>query len=363
MTYWWGNLMITKLELNAFKSFPERAIEFKPLTLLAGLNNSGKSSVIQALRMYCNVADGNSALLDGHGTVNDIRSKFSSPNQLVQITCHYSGNCESSLKLDNLSLVKPDKAPLYCYIGADRLGPQTSLPLLRSLGSLPQVGYKGEYVLDFLQHFENAIVPDALIHETAEGKTLFYVLNGWLNEISPGVDFSYQTNSKIDSAYAEIDGFRPANVGFGLSYTLPILVAILGMSAQAPAAGWEESWGDEWEQKKKDKGVLVILENPEAHLHPQGQTAMGKLIALAASCGVQIVVETHSDHLMDGIRIAVKEQKIAADQVAFQYFTKQTNEPSEVTSPRLHENGKLDFWPEGFFDQTLKNRAILARKG
>jgi predicted ATPase len=90
---------------------------------------------------------------------------------------------------------------------------------------------------------------------------------------------------------------------------------------------------------------------------------MGKLIALAASCGVQIVVETHSDHLMDGIRIAVKEQKIAADKVAFQYFTKKPNEPSEVTSPKLHDNGKLDFWPEGFFDQTLKNRAILARKG
>jgi len=265
--------------------------------------------------------------------------------------------------LDDSSLVKPDKAPLYCYVGADRLGPQTSLPLLRSLGALPQVGYKGEYVLDFLQQFENTIIPDALIHEKAEGKTLVYVLEGWLNEISPGVDFKYQTNAKTDSAYAEIDGFRPANVGFGLSYTLPILVAILGMSAQTPSAGWEESWGEDWEKKKKDQGILVILENPEAHLHPQGQTAMGKLIALAASCGTQIVVETHSDHLMDGIRIAVKEQKIAADKVAFQYFTKKSNEPSDVESPQLHENGKLDFWPEGFFDQTLKNRAILARKG
>jgi predicted ATPase len=350
-------MIITEIELHAFKSFPKKSIVFKELTLLAGLNNSGKSSVIQALRMYCNAA-----LLEGHGTVNDIRSKFSPARESVRITCHYDNNIDS-LKLDNSTLVKSDKAPLYCYIGADRLGPQTSLPLLRSLGSFPQIGYKGEYVLDFLQQFENTIVPDALIHEKAEGKTLAYVLDGWLNEISPGVDFKYQTNPKTDSAYAEIDGFRPVNVGFGLSYTLPILVAILGMSAKAPAAGWEERWGEDWEQKKKDKGVLIILENPEAHLHPQGQTAMGKLIALAASCGVQIVVETHSDHLMDGIRIAVKEQKIAADKVAFQYFTKKPNEPSEVTSPKLHDNGKLDFWPEGFFDQTLKNRAILARKG
>lgn len=350
--------MITKIELNAFKSFPEKSIGFKPLTLLAGLNNSGKSSVIQALRMYCDTA-----LLDGHGTVDDIRSRFSSTSESVLVTCHFSDNKSDTLKLDNSTLVKPDKAPLYRYISADRLGPQTSLPLLRSLGVFPQIGNKGEYVLDFLQQFENTIIPDVLVHEKAEGETLYYVLKGWLNEISPGVKFQYQTNAKTDSAYAEIDGFRPANVGFGLSYTLPILVAILGMSAQAPSGGWEGSWGEEWEEKKKDQGVLVILENPEAHLHPQGQTAMGKLIALAASCDIQIVVETHSDHLMDGIRIAVKEQIIAADKVAFQYFTKKSNEPSEVESPKLHENGKLDFWPECFFDQTLKNRAILARKG
>ena len=355
--------MITKIELTAFKSFPEKCIELKPLTLLAGLNNSGKSSVIQALRMYCNVSDGKPALLNGHGTVHDIRSQFSPTSESVQITCHYADDSSATLKLDNATIVKPDKVPLYCYIGADRLGPQTSLPLLRSLGAFPQIGHKGEYVLDFLQQFENSLIPSPLIHEKSEGKTLAYVLEGWLNEISPGVDFKYQANPKTDSAYAEIDGFRPANVGFGLSYTLPILVALLGMSAQAPANGWEESWGNDWEQKKAEKGMLVILENPEAHLHPQGQTAMGKLIALAASCGVQIIVETHSDHLMDGIRIAVKEQKITADKVAFQYFTKKTNEPSEVTSPKLHDDGKLDFWPEGFFDQTLKNRAILARKG
>ncbi len=358
-------MTITEIELHAFKSFPHRAIKFKPLTLLAGLNNSGKSSVIQALRMYCNSVHGTSTLLEGHGTVKeDLRSKFSPPSDPIQITCHYSDDENYFLRLDDTTLVTPIKAPpVYCYIGADRLGPQTSLPLLRSLGAFPQIGYKGEYVLDFLQKLENSIVPDALIHEKAEGKTLAFVVEGWLNEISPGVDFKYQTNPKTDSAYAEIDGFRPANVGYGLSYTLPILVAILGMSAKAPVAGWEESWGEAWDAQKRDNGVLVILENPEAHLHPQGQTAMGKLIALAAACGVQIVVETHSDHLMDGIRIAVKEQKIAADKVAFQYFTKKPDEPSKVVSPLLHENGKLDFWPEGFFDQTLKNRAILARKG
>jgi len=352
--------MITKIKLKAFKSFPDKAISFKPLTLLAGINNSGKSSVIQALRMYCNAANGDSPLLDGHGPLDEMHSLFSPANEAVSITCQY--NDYSSVLRLGTTIKKPEKSPVHCYVGANRHGPQTALPLLRSLGDFPQMGEQGEYVLDFLQKLGNTILPEPLVYNESDGRTLEYVLSGWLNEISPGVKFTYHTTQKTDSAYAEIDNFRPANVGFGLSYTLPVLVAILGMAADAPASGWDEDWGKDWEKKKKDHGVLLILENPEAHLHPQGQTAMGKLIALAASCGVQLVVETHSDHLMDGIRIAVKEKNIQAEDVIFQYFTRNSDGMSEVVSPKLDDNGKLDFWPEGFFDQTLKNRAILARK-
>jgi predicted ATPase len=66
---------------------------------------------------------------------------------------------------------------------------------------------------------------------------------------------------------------------------------------------------------------------------------------------------------MDGIRIAVKNQLLDAKDVAFHYLSKNEEGLSEMTTPKLHDNGKLDFWPEGFFDQTLKNRAVLARKG
>ncbi len=199
-------------------------------------------------------------------------------------------------------------------------------------------------------------------HNLSEGNSLIYELRGWLSEIAPNIDFSYVTNQKTDSANAEIDGFRPTNVGFGLSYTLPVLVAILGMSSQAPSTGWRENWGNEWDQKRQENGVMLIIENPEAHLHPQGQTAMGRLIALAAASGVQVVVETHSDHLMDGIRIATKEQLIQAKSIAFHYLSKNTDGYSEIITPRIHQNGKLDLWPEGFFDQTLKNRASLAKR-
>ncbi|NUH54658.1 DUF3696 domain-containing protein [Citrobacter portucalensis] len=89
---------------------------------------------------------------------------------------------------------------------------------------------------------------------------------------------------------------------------------------------------------------------------------MGKMIALAASNGIQIIVETHSEHVMDGIRIAVKEKDLSHELVKFNYFNKNEDGHTEITSPSLDENGKLSFWPNGFFDQALKNRSLLARK-
>ena len=79
--------------------------------------------------------------------------------------------------------------------------------------------------------------------------------------------------------------YRATNVGFGLSYTLPVIVALL-----APA------------------GALCLIENPESHLHPKGQTKLAELAVRASRAGVQVFVETHSDHFMDGVRIAVRSR-------------------------------------------------------
>jgi predicted ATPase len=64
---------------------------------------------------------------------------------------------------------------------------------------------------------------------------------------------------------------------------------------------------------------------------------------------------------MDGLRIAVKHGDLKPDQVIFHYLQKSDDGETKVASPKLHENGKLDYWPEGFFDQTLKNRMELSR--
>ena len=82
--------------------------------------------------------------------------------------------------------------------------------------------------------------------------------------------------------------------------------------------------------------------------------ALGELMALAGKAGIQVIAETHSDHVVNGIRLAVKERKISADQVQFHYFTRRDEGERlvhKIESPRIDADGRLDRWPDGFFDQ------------
>lgn len=167
----------------------------------------------------------------------------------------------------------------------------------------------------------------------------------WLQEISPNVHLSIESISAADALLAGFTfdrpgdvrsrTFRATNVGFGLSYVLPVLLALLDPNAS-----------------------LVIIENPEAHLHPRGQTKLGELAARAAWAGTQLFVETHSDHFMDGVRIAVREKMLLPDHVSFHYFSRHDNRAS-VTTPEIDANGRLSEWPEGFFDQHDENLSRL----
>ena len=125
---------------------------------------------------------------------------------------------------------------------------------------------------------------------------------------------------------------RSMNVGFGITYALPVIVSLLKL--------------------KQDD--LLIIENPEAHLHPGAQGLIGHLIARAASIGAQIIIETHSDHILNGIRVAVKEKFIPAEKTSVFFFSRENVGPSyhtNVFKPVIGMDGSIDYWPDGFFDE------------
>jgi predicted ATPase len=134
---------------------------------------------------------------------------------------------------------------------------------------------------------------------------------------------------------------RPVNVGFGLTQVLPIIVAALASSS----------------------GDLLLIENPEVHLHPAGQALMGEFLAEVSHAGVQVLVESHSDHVLNGIRRAVKKQALPADQVSLHFFKPRGSNVEQVTSPVIGPDGNIDHWPEGFFDQFDKDLNYFAGWG
>ena len=104
-----------------------------------------------------------------------------------------------------------------------------------------------------------------------------------------------------------------------------------------------------------NKDDLLLIENPEVHLHPAGQSAIGEFLAEVASAGVQVVIETHSDHVLNGVRRAVKRGLLASDDITLHFFRPRrenaTDGEPQVQSPTLDDNGNIDSWPDGFFDQ------------
>jgi predicted ATPase len=368
--------MLKSIRLHNFKSAKDLSVRTSSLTVLAGLNGSGKSTALQALALIkqsLGVDDTNLRLhlrgpLVQMGRCEDVFFENSNDDELAFEVITSNGNirlsCQRQVGVDTMPLNAKGELTLaqlsqnishFQYIQADRLVPATQY----EYASTPDqeagwLGCRGEFTVDYLaKHSTDKVsqsrafphdalgVSEALYKQVAPTEGLIDQVAGWLQQLSPGVllrtldlesadavslRFEY-TGVNLDSGSR---ARRPSNVGFGLTYSLPVVVACLA----AP------------------KGALLLLENPEAHLHPQGQAALGQLLARCAADGVQIIVETHSDHVLNGIRLAVKSQLIAASDVSLQYFVRDVESgESSLQSPQIMPDGQLMEWPEGFFDQ------------
>lgn len=322
--------MIQQLTLNGFKSFVDEDITLGPLTVLTGLNSSGKSSVIQAIRMFDALNKGKSPLLEGHGGMQEIKSRLTNS---MELGLELDDKSKMSFDGENFIPGKNPSFPHIIYVGANRMGASQTIPVKNDNY---EIGEKGENVLNCLNHYADANLDERLLPENGEGVTLDFMVKGWLKYISPNVKFEYQIEPKADISYSTYNGNRAANVGFGLSYTLPIIVALLVSTIISD--------------------TTVMIENPEAHLHPKGQTEMGRLIGLCVECGSQVIVETHSDHLFDGIRIFTKHTKGFSEKLKTYWFEQNGAEGSTAIPVFVNEKGLYEKdCPLGFFDQFENN--------
>ena len=364
--------MLRRIELINFKCFASLGLSLAPLTVLAGMNGAGKSSVIQSMLVLRQSAEGGSLeggslILRGRlvslGTGRDVLFE-DALNEIVGFKL-YAREMDSALGLqyirqgsDALNLWRPQrlarnqawrswKAALpfsgeLLYVNAERIGPRVLYDQSEDVARRNDLGIRGEHTLNYLHaNRDKALVEDDPRSERRPRRRLLDVLDHWLQAVSPGVHMNLDPVQNADALMTSFSfdrqgdiptrPFRATNVGFGISYILPVLAALL-----APA------------------GTLCLIENPEAHLHPRGQTKIAELAVRAAIAGVQIIVETHSDHFLDGVRIAVRDGLIEPGQTAIHYFAREGN-AANVISPEIDVDGRLSEWPEGFFDQYEEN--------
>jgi predicted ATPase len=352
-------------------------LSWEPLTVLAGSNGAGKTSLIHAFLLARQAALNPSArFVDLNGPYDlslgdalDVLNR-DSPDQSIQIEVidglrsaaewHLAvPGQERALSLEVVQrpdgyvgiLAQPE--PQFTYLCAERLGPRdvlgTDSAALERLG----VGVHGELTAQVLAVHQRYRVPstrciDSPDPDVSTLATLQYQVEWWMRRLVRPIQINAEwfpgtnvTRLQFRTPGVHSEWTRPPNMGFGVSYALPIVVAAL----RAP-----------------DGGILIV-ENPEAHLHPAGQSAMGELLALAAGDGVQVVVETHSDHVINGIRRAVVEGivRLQPQQVVIHFVR---DEPSDepVTTIELDQTGTPSAWPPGFFDQIERDLGRIARK-
>jgi predicted ATPase len=373
--------MITTLEIENFKCFASLRLRLGALTLLTGYNAGGKSTAIQPLLLLAQAA--RVRLFTDHlklngpmvrlGTAGDVLPASASPSSLAfkvadkdfELSWRATGRAgerQISVTESNWPVPGMDEAPRadstnathgylsiaiagLSYLSAMRIGPEDAYPTPESFEDSPaDVGVDGRFAPYWYRRCVDNEVPVARRHPQEPATSFRKQFDAWFSTLFPNAQADVQHNQQLALQGLQFrisefgDWRRPANVGYGFSYAFPVLVALLAA----------------------EDGQVVVIDSPEAHLHPFAQSQMGRMIAHFAASGVQVIVETHSDHLLSGVRLAVKDNVLPPDDLRLHFFTGATEEGHGVLSLDIDREGRIASWPEGFFDQSEKDLARLS---
>ena len=372
--------MIASLSLVNFKCFRSIHVDLDRLNVFAGVNGAGKSTVIQSLlairqslkmgsnverlhlrgaltdlgtaaEVYCADPGSDSIEITIRHTEAppiEIRS-LQSKDQASDGVGRYYLSLAAAINVSSTDLMSEP----FNYLHAERIGPRKVFQIPSDEGDPLCVGKNGEnapYII--ASERRNIVVENSfLILESSDGKeypTVQFQCALWMARLFPGFDeeseiypeadqvrlaLSLQTQQTGQSLFV-----RPTNTGFGLSFVLGIIVA--GLLAR--------------------QNTILIVENPEAHLHPKAQSSLGEFLARVAAGGTQVFVETHSEHVLNGMRRAVKQEILTPETIRILFFTRDPKAIQPNVLPiSISSSGDFSEWPDGFFDQLDKDLGVI----
>lgn len=351
--------MIENITLENFKTFDNEVFDIAPLTLIMGINGMGKSSILQALLLlkqnYANESfNREQKIVRLEGDLISLEDSQSlcytwADDRTVKIgICSVGSECSWSM-----DATEDDMVDLPCsfegdddivrqifddgfiFLSADRLLPKKEYAINSSRTYNTKLGINGELTPGYLYKALNAneeIAVDKMKCPYVEDIDMQLVNNvnawmSWIMSMPMATTTEQIDNQRVKMSYTigNMDGekYSPLQVGFGLTYTLPIITALL---IARP-------------------GDIILIENPEAHLHPSAQVKLGEMIAKAVASGVQVIAETHSDHIINGVRLSRKNHILAKEKDVNLIFVQRKEydgmQISYINDVQINDDGKF----------------------
>ncbi len=351
------------LKIRDFKCFHDATFELRNLTILTGANATGKSTVVQSLLLLDQVADSHAL---GVQTISFSASEYGVDlgdfGDLINIShietadgfSYEFGRSRVSFSGDTKKMnvatyhIEEDEtiAQLFqnelLYLSAERIGPRYESALSPLFKDEADCGMNGENTASVISaNYMTAVNQKRWFNPENAG--LFSIqLDAWIDYIFPGITVRISPESLrtcqvlMRSHTTQNKEVTAPNIGFGITYVLPIIVEALLIS---------------------DDGWLVI-ENPEVHLHAKAQSNLGYFLGVIAASGVRVVLETHSEHIVDGVRRALVCRGCLKPEDVAIYFMEAKKEEStdiDVTCIEMDEDGNLSDSPVDFFDQVRQD--------
>lgn len=376
--------MIDKIQFENYRAFrTPQNLELKPITVIFGKNNSGKTALLKLPALIESSLEGDTdevfSSVTNNGVIicTELRDiVYGRANRAVRFVISDSEKAYSldysffvdttkqvQTHIENCNLLK-DKNTIFSYTNTTNDNTDNIFN-----GIVP----KDEFRKDF---FRNLDFQTDYISSIRAIPALDFRLNPSLSDLSENdgsncyqyiIRESLKTNSEALATVSDwyeknFDGWRISidksqspiyhvemkngsisnnilDTGFGIIQSLPIIIRTA---------------------RKCIKPTLVILEEPESHLHPAAHASLGELIAKSAleDKNKRYLIETHSQNFLLRLRRMIAEKKISKDDVAFYYVSFEKSDlSSKLNKIIINDNGMIDKstpWPKGIFEESLQ---------
>ncbi len=343
--------MLKKIEINNLKSIDHLEVELSDLNLFVGANSSGKSTILQGLLFVAQNTEEAVGLNGDFVKLGDLEEncciyrtgkeisvqifmdnryirkqivRDAETSKLRMLTRQSSGTEQTWRNIFNI------RNRQIQYLSCHRIGPLNLYE--KNMGLDDTIDSNGNFAMSYLNSHGRDPIEQSLCRGSQDF-TLLGQVNWWLNYI---VETEIMTEEiagadAIRASYnmKDVKKVRPINIGAGISY----LVSVLIMCLSAPENG------------------IIVIENPEIHLHPTAQAKVCEFLYFVACSGRQLFVETHSDHIFNGFRVGLANQSMDAEKVNIQYTYLNQGNTTESMKVEVGKYGNIRNQREGLFDQ------------